>query len=548
MRSLLFFFQLVPYYFLSQNAIVSDGIHSPLGLPLNVSSFFGDIRPNHFHMGMDFRTNGVEGIPIYSIREGYVSRIRISRDGYGKVLYVNHPNGQTSVYAHCSKFFGKVDSAVVQWQIQHQQNEIDITLDAFTLPVIKGQQIAYSGNSGNSTGPHLHFEIRETLSETALNPLNHGFRLIDDFAPFIETIKLVPISKQGFVIGNSHISVSPTLDKTKNIEALPHISLTKPTFSEAASVGLLIQGGDKMTINGNKFDIFKSEVYFNNALVYRCVMDSISFDHTCYVNDYCDYQAYRINKMKWHKLFSSEGNPLHIYKLDETTDYLTKFSSQKIHVRIVVSDRNNNSNAYAFWLLPFDFNRSSEVFNTLTHFQPEQAVLGDYSTFQYTLDPFTLMQPAKKANLLNQSVPLSKAAIFQTQIPKNNPTKCFVRINGKYTKTSRDGDKIKAETKVLGIPSLAWDSIPPKISSSYLTSDTSYSKNFLKWTISDLQSEIGNYSLFINDVFIPIYYDLKSKTVTCNLKTIARGKINIRLEVEDVLNNKNIHQKTLILK
>jgi len=535
MRSLLFFFQLVPYYFLSQNAIVSDGIHSPLGLPLNVSSFFGDIRPNHFHMGMDFRTNGVEGIPIYSIREGYVSRIRISRDGYGKVLYVNHPNGQTSVYAHCSKFFGKVDSAVVQWQIQHQQNEIDITLDAFTLPVIKGQQIAYSGNSGNSTGPHLHFEIRETLSETALNPLNHGFRLIDDFAPFIETIKLVPISKQGFVIGNSHISVSPTLDKTKNIEALPHISLTKPTFSEAASVGLLIQGGDKMTINGNKFDIFKSEVYFNNALVYRCVMDSISFDHTCYVNDYCDYQAYRINKMKWHKLFSSEGNPLHIYKLDETTDYLTKFSSQKIHVRIVVSDRNNNSNAYAFWLLPFDFNRSSEVFNTLTHFQPEQAVLGDYSTFQYTLDPFTLMQPAKKANLLNQSVPLSKAAIFQTQIPKNNPTKCFVRINGKYTKTSRDGDKIKAETKVLGIPSLAWDSIPPKISSSYLTSDTSYSKNFLKWTISDF-------------VFIPIYYDLKSKTVTCNLKTIARGKINIRLEVEDVLNNKNIHQKTLILK
>ncbi|MFM7636255.1 MAG: M23 family metallopeptidase, partial [Crocinitomicaceae bacterium] len=203
MRKLFYIVCFLPFYYHSQKAIVSDEIHSPLTIPLNLSTLFGDICPNHLHMGLDFRTNGVEGVPVFSIREGYVSRIRISRGGYGKVLYVNHPNGHTSVYAHCSKFFGNIDSLVSKWQVERQENEIDTNLSAFILPVIKGQQIAFSGNSGSSTGPHLHFEIRETLNEIALNPLEHGFQLIDETPPVIEAIKIVPVSREGFVIENT---------------------------------------------------------------------------------------------------------------------------------------------------------------------------------------------------------------------------------------------------------------------------------------------------------------------------------------------------------
>ncbi|MFM7758290.1 MAG: M23 family metallopeptidase, partial [Crocinitomicaceae bacterium] len=293
MRKLFYIVCFLPFNYHSQKAIVSDEIHSPLTIPLNLSTLFGDICPNHLHMGLDFRTNGVEGVPVFSIREGYVSRIRISRGGYGKVLYVNHPNGHTSVYAHCSKFFENIDSLVSKWQVERQENEIDTNLSAFILPVIKGQQIAFSGNSGSSTGPHLHFEIRETLNEIALNPLEHGFQLIDETPPVIEAIKIVPVSREGFVIENTGIAVPPFLESSKSAENTPIITLPTNQFSNSSSIGIMVKGGDRMKINGNKFDFYKSEVYFNSTLVFKCVMDSVSFDHTRYVNDYCDYKAYK---------------------------------------------------------------------------------------------------------------------------------------------------------------------------------------------------------------------------------------------------------------
>ncbi len=548
MRALFYIICFLPFNYTSQKAIVSNEIHSPLSIPLNLSTLFGDICPNHLHMGLDFRTSGIEGIPVFSIREGYISRIRISRGGYGKVLYVNHPNGHTSVYAHCSKFFGVIDSLISQWQVERQENEIDTNLNPSVFPVLKGQQIAFSGNSGSSTGPHLHFEIRETLSEIALNPLEHGFQLIDDTAPVIEAIKIVPISREGFVIENSGIAIPPYSETSKNKEIIPVITLPIPQFSEASSIGIMIKGGDRMKKEGNKFDFYKTEVYFDSTIVFKYVMDSISFDHTRYVNDYCDYQAYKSGKVKWHKLFLSEGNPLNIYKSNYANKYLSEFSSKKIHVRIVVSDKNNNSNAFVFWLNPFNYKLLSNVFDSSSFFLPSQQIKGNYLSFNYFIEKFTIIQPVKKSKILNPSIPLSKAVIFETELPKYNPSKSYIKIDGKYSKSTLNEITLTTETKTLGIPSLAWDTLAPKIStSSYSETDSSFSKTFLRWIISDSHSEIGKYALFINGEFKPVYYDLKTNSISYSIQNLPKGLIDIRLIVRDIFGNERIHDKILTL-
>ena len=548
MRNLFLIVCFLPFFYHSQKAIVSDEIHSPLSIPLVLSGSFGEIRPNHFHTGLDFRTNGVEGIPIFSIKEGYVSRIRVSRGGYGKVLYVNHSNGLTSVYAHCSKFFGNIDSLVTKWQIERIENEIDTNLNEYILPVFKGQQIAFSGNSGSSSGPHLHFEIRETLNEIALNPLEHGIQLIDETPPVIEAIKIVPISKEGFVIENIGIAVPPFLESSKNTGVIPVISLPTNQFSNSSSIGIMVKGGDRMKINGNKFDFYKSEVYFDSTLIFKCVMDSISFEHTRYVNDYCDYKAYKSGKVKWHKLFLSEGNPLDIYKLNKITEFLSEFSSKKIHVRIVVTDKNNLSNTYVFWLNPFNFNDTKRIYDSTTYFLPKKIIIEKNGIFNYKLDTYTLIQPVKRNNLLSPSVPLSKAAIFETQTPNQNPSQSYIKIDGKYSKSYVTGEKLITETKSLGIPSLAWDSISPIISTkSYTENDTIFSESSFKWVMRDLQSEIGYYALYINGEFKPVYYDLKTNSISLSTYNLTKGLIEIRLIVRDVFGNESIHKKTLNL-
>ena len=548
MRFLFSYLILLPYLSFTQKASVSSEIHTPLGIPLNLSTLFGDICPNHLHMGLDFRTNGIEGIPIYSIREGYIARIKVSRGGYGRVLYINHPNGQTSVYAHCSKFSTQIDSLFISWQIERMQNEIDTTLLPNYIKVEKGELIAFSGNSGSSTGPHLHFEIRETSTEMALNPLEHGFSLVDKTPPFIEAIQLVPLSSEGFVLNNSKINITPAIYNDEREDIVPRVTLTGESFNGAASFGIMIKGGDRMTSSGNKFDIYKSEVFFNDNLVFKCVMDSISFDHTRYVNDYCDYVSYRSSKSKWHKLFYSSGNPLNTYKVNKIKEALELINNEKSMIKIVLSDRNNNSSTYCFWLMPYSFKTTSNAFNENLFYLPKNEFSIKNSNFTISVDPFTLMQPVLKTNVLNPMIPLSKSVRFETILPKKYPTKAYIKIDGKYTKTENKDFKLVSETKMFGSPLVAWDTLPPTINLlSYKDTDSVFTKKIIKWGILDKQTEIGYFALYLNNKFTPVYFDQKSNTISCHLKEENKGPLKIKLLVRDSQDNEAIHEQEFIL-
>src|SRR5690606_39237333 len=169
-KSLLFFVLITSFFnqLFAQNNAKFD-YHPPLKIPLILSANFGELRPNHFHMGLDFKTNGKEGYNLYAIEEGFISRIKVSTFGYGKVIYIDHPNGVTSVYAHCSEFKGEIDSIVRITQKKEQNFEVEIFPKKNEIRVTKGQVIGISGNSGGSTAPHLHFELRDTKTEHALN-------------------------------------------------------------------------------------------------------------------------------------------------------------------------------------------------------------------------------------------------------------------------------------------------------------------------------------------------------------------------------------------
>ena len=197
--------------------------HKPLSIPISIGAYFGDLRPNHFHMGVDYRTNGVEGLNLHSISDGYVSRVRVTPYGYGKVVYINHSGGLTSVYAHCSKFIGKLDSVVNVAKLNQQNNEIELYLDSNAVPLKRGEVFALSGNTGSSTGPHLHFEIRETATDTPLNPLLYGLGNKDISKPTINSIKVYGLSNEGFIIPKKSKSINITNGKlaTGNTIVLP---------------------------------------------------------------------------------------------------------------------------------------------------------------------------------------------------------------------------------------------------------------------------------------------------------------------------------------
>jgi len=170
----------------------------PIDLPPSTAGSFGELRPNHFHSGLDFRTNRRTGYPVHAAMYGYVSRLRVQLGGFGNAVYVTHPNGYTTVYGHLDHLTPELAAAVRKYQNDHQSWEIDFKLQPFQFPVTKGQLIAISGNTGASGGPHLHFEIRDSLTEETINPQLFGLTIADNIPPTLGSIAVYQLNGRPF--------------------------------------------------------------------------------------------------------------------------------------------------------------------------------------------------------------------------------------------------------------------------------------------------------------------------------------------------------------
>lgn len=180
------------------NSIPKNYYVHPLDIKLNLAGSFGEIRANHFHSGLDIKTNQREGLPVYAVADGYISRVRIQIGGFGYALYIDHPNGTTSVYAHLQRFNPKIALFLKNQQYKSKSFAVDYPLTPIEIPVKKGELIAYSGNSGSSGGPHLHFEIRNTKTEQTINPLLFGIKVEDTIKPTITGLYLYTLNDDPF--------------------------------------------------------------------------------------------------------------------------------------------------------------------------------------------------------------------------------------------------------------------------------------------------------------------------------------------------------------
>ena len=295
-------------------SIPKGGYHAPIAIPLILSSNFGELRPNHFHMGVDFKTNNRIGYNLYSIDEGFVSRIKVSPYGYGKVVYIDHPNGVTSVYAHCSEFKGKVDSIVRLTQEREQDFAVEIFPRKGEISLKKGEVFALSGNTGSSTAPHLHFEIRDTKTEAALNPLVFGFDVADTRAPEIRGVKVYSLTKDGYRFPNK--STVRTANKGKSGYYVSGNKITIPAnfCTKSGGIGIAVDVIDRLNGAPNQCGLYGSILIVNGDTLFGQRTDRVPFESTRYVNSHKDFEEYSKNRKKYHKCFKTTHNSLPIYE------------------------------------------------------------------------------------------------------------------------------------------------------------------------------------------------------------------------------------------
>jgi hypothetical protein len=254
-----------------------------MDIPMELAANFGELRPDHWHMGLDIRTKKKENLPVYAAAGGYIAKIRIEKLGYGRSIFINHPNGLTTVYGHLNDFFPALEKYVTQQQYKKQTWEIELNFTKEQFPVFKSQLIAYSGNTGNSQGPHMHFEIRDTKTTKCLNPLLFGFPLKDDVPP--DLVRLAMYDRSLSVYEQDPQLFS--LKKTDSGYIIPTIPVIQTGLKK---ISFAIQAYDRMSNSKNPDGIYAAKIYFDNKPLIGFVLDSIDYNETVYMNAQIDYK------------------------------------------------------------------------------------------------------------------------------------------------------------------------------------------------------------------------------------------------------------------
>ncbi len=285
---------------------------NPLDIPISLAGNFGECRPGHFHSGMDIKTQGKENFAVHAAADGYISRIKLEKGGFGHALYITHPNGYTTLYAHLNRFADPIQKYIVAQQYKTKSWLQDITCTPDQFPVKQGDQIALSGNTGNSYAPHLHFEIRNTKSEHPLNPQLFGFEIKDDIAPKPTQLALYDMSK------GVYEQTPRMFPLTKKGDTYYTNQDTIIVNNDQIGVGVVVN--DYMNGSDNTLNFYTAELNMEKTNFITITLDDIGYDETRYVNAFADYKSKKLTGEWVQCLFQMDGN-----RLDTIYDYTTQY-------------------------------------------------------------------------------------------------------------------------------------------------------------------------------------------------------------------------------
>ncbi len=550
MRFILFVFLVFSTLSDAQNNYPQDYFSNPLEIPLVLSGTFAELRSSHFHSGLDIKTQGREGLKVKSVADGFISRIKISHFGYGKALYITHPNGYTSVYAHLQSFSSDIESFIKKKQYEEESYELEFFPTAEDLPVLKDDIIAYSGNTGGSGGPHLHFEIRDN-AERPINPMLFGMDIKDTTSPLIQSVYVYPLDEKSFV-NNSNTKQKLRLIPLENGDYITE------NIDAIGTIGFGIETIDRQDMAANSNGVYNIQSFINGNRNYELDFKRFSFDETKHINELIDYEIYTTKRERIQKLFN-KNNPLSIIKSLANDGKIRVEDSTNSVYKIRVSDYKNNdswvtvsikgtkaviSESFKEVITPY-FIKTDQTINL-----KEGNVSVDFykDTFY---DDFYLDFEVKNDTLkLHEDIIFAKKNFNITfDVSKyldQDKNKLYIaRLIGykkypAYTYTKRKGDYLIARTKTLGTYALTTDSIKPNISALNFKDGQWLSKyRYLKIKIDDEGSGISNFRATVNGKWILMEYDYKTKTLTHDFNdgVITETKNNLKVIVTDNVGN-----------
>jgi hypothetical protein len=539
----------------------------PMDIPIILAGNFGELRPNHFHSGIDIKTNGKEGYKLYSIADGYVARIRTGTTGYGKVLYINHPElGITSVYAHCQNFLGKIGEYTTLAQNQAEFYEIDIRIPATALPVKKGEVIALSGNSGSSTAPHLHFEIRETSTENPLNPLLFKFiKVADTRSPVIQQLVIYALSSKGYRIPEKRIQVPVKIKDGKYFITNDTLDIPAHFCSEHGGIGLALAAHDKYNGAENVCGIYKGVLTLNADTIHQQTMNRLDFETTRQINTHKDYEAYKKSREKIDKYFRTVNNQLPIYDHSRGKGIIGVQPDHLYDIRFSISDIVGNNSVLAFVIrtlsgelrvenTPFDVYHKDYLY-------PDSSYVFAQSDYKILMPENSIYEPLKKNSNFNAGTltfgntnnPLHYALQISLKIPerlkKFEKQIVLYHSEGKnYFTGKSENDWFTASARTFGTFSLDIDSIAPKLTPKFKVLTTPQSIKRLAWTVSDDKSGLAYYALYINGEYQVLEYEHKNNELFAIIGHLTEGSHEFRILARDGVGNERVLVYNLALR
>ena len=534
----------------------------PLDIPLILSGTFGELRTNHFHAGLDLKTQQREGLNVFASAKGFVSRIKISHWGYGKAIYITHPNGYTTVYAHLKKFSPRIEEFIKKKQYKKESFEIQVFPSPSELPISKKEIIALSGSTGGFVGPHLHFEIRNTKTEKPINPMLFGFNINDSKKPRVNALIGYSLDKDAHINGITN-KLKLNLIKLKNGDLLAS------KINAYGKIGFGINAFDQLDGAYNKNGLYNLSMRVNGTKVHEFKAASFSFAESKYINLLIDYERFENLKQRVQKCFIEPSNKLSLYTKSLGNGIVNIKDSLSYSIEITAKDFKGNQQKI---IIPIKGNKNAKRIARKINITPYKINRTQFSKFNkagvsIAFPKYTFYNNFYMNFEVNDTIvqihtatePLHKRYTLTFDVSKLSNTeksKMYIAsINKKgktqYEKTVKKDSTFYTSTKKLGKFTLLSDTEKPKVTLHNFKNEQWLSHfKTLKIKIADKESGIKSYRGEIDGKWILMEYNVKKSVLTYdfNDKKFVNAKHNLKVTVVDNVGNTQVLNSTFFRK